>query len=536
MLVASRRRIGGALTNGKSTGVKMSRVTKYLLLVSLCVVALAAVPAGAQSFGAAKVKITLQRKLPALVHLPGDTIKVTVTSADEDGALPYDFQALLETELLKDDPNLRDDDNAATQIFCQITEYSHPDPTYTTRAAPGLTLAKPSLSTFGKSATKSANFERITGELNVSFKAKGANGQMLISDNINSSYDQEFDSSGNSTSHGVMSQFTGTFGRMKGGKSEDMDPPTPAELRSNLIIDAVQQIAEHLVDTNETLDAFLARKDGPLDEGDKDAQAGLWERALETFETAPAFPKPEEDAYRLYDIGVAYEALAYQAEDEKAAMKYLDQAAINYGKAIDAKPDEKYFLEPQKRIETAIAHYKELEKEQEDAARAKAEALAAANAKPPTPSDADGSSKGLTNVQVIAMLKAGMDEATVIQAIRGADAVNFDLSAAGQHNLASSGVSARVLAEMKTQAAKKPPAPPVHKGLTNTQVIAMLKAGMDEETVIHAIHGADAVDFDLSPAGQKQLTEGGVSPRILAAMKERAMKRTAANTRHVAEK
>ncbi len=111
------------------------------------------------------------------------------------------------------------------------------------------------------------------------------------------------------------------------------------------------------------MDVLLARKDGPLEEGDKDAMTGLWERALETYETAPPFPKQEDDAYRLYDIGVAYEALAYQAEDQKAAMKYLDQAAINYGKAIDAKPDEKYFVEPQKRIETAIAHYKELDLE-----------------------------------------------------------------------------------------------------------------------------------------------------------------------------
>ena len=68
-----------------------------------------------------------------------------------------------------------------------------------------------------------------------------------------------------------------------------------------------------------------------------------------------------EDAYRLYNVGVAYEALAYQAEDETTAMKFLDEAAINYGKAIDAKPAEKYFLEPQKRIETAIEHYKKLE-------------------------------------------------------------------------------------------------------------------------------------------------------------------------------
>ena len=70
-----------------------------------------------------------------------------------------------------------------------------------------------------------------------------------------------------------------------------------------------------------------------------------------------------EDAYRLYDIGVAYEAMGYAADDDKAAMKFLDQASINYGKAIDSNPAEKYFLEPQKRIETALAHYEKLEQQ-----------------------------------------------------------------------------------------------------------------------------------------------------------------------------
>ncbi len=509
----------------------MSRSVKFYIVATLGAGALFVAAAGAQSFGAAKEKVTLQRKLPALIHLPGETIKVTVTSADEDGALPYDFQALLETELLKDDPNLREDDAPATQIFCQITEYSHPDPTYTTRAAPGIALGANGIS-LAKSATKTAQFERITGELNVSFQAKDGNGNMLISDNIDSAYDEEFDSSGNSAAHGVVGEFTGTFGRMKGGgKSEEVNPPTPAELRSRLIIDAVQQIAEHLVNTDETLDVFLARKDGPLEEGDKDAETGLWERALETYETAPAFSKPDEDAYRLYDIGVAYEALAYQADDNQAAMKYLDQAAINYGKAIDAKPDEKYFLEPQKRIETAIAHYKELEKEADDAARAKAAAQQAQQAQGTQQDNA----KGLTNTQVIAMLKSGMDEATVIQAVRGAAAVNFDLSTAGQHNLTSSGVSPHLLAEMKVQAAKKPPAP-VHKGLNNTQVIAMVKAGMDEGTIIQTIQGAPAIDFDLSAAGQETLTSGGVSAHVLAAMKARAAKKSGASAGHVAEK
>jgi tetratricopeptide (TPR) repeat protein len=503
----------------------MSRSAKIALLFLLSTGLLSAVPSRAQGFGANKEKVTLHRKLPAVVRLPGDTIKVVIASSDaeEDGALPYDFQALLETELLKDDPNLREDDNPAAQIICTITEYSHPDPEYTNKLAPAAALGGSSPIA---SLAKAGAVERITGKLNVSFQAKDANGHTLISDNVQSTYDREFDSAGNSTAHGVLGQVTGSLSHAKGGQKSEDGPPTPAELRSRLIIDAVQQIAEHVVNSDESIEVLLARKDGPLEEGDKDAMTGLWERALETYETAPPFPKPDEDAYRLYDIGVAYEALAYEADDEKAAMKYLDQAAINYGKAIDAKPSEKYFVEPQKRIETAIAHYKELDLEkQRDAEKAKSAAVDAENSK----------AQGLTNDQVIAMVKSGMDDATVIQAIRGASAVNFDLTPAGQKALATGGVSVHLLAEMKVQAAKKPPAV-VHKGLNNTQIISMVKSGMDEQTIIQAIHGATATDFDLSPEGQQTLTSGGVSARVLDAMKARSAKKSAGTAKHVAEK
>jgi tetratricopeptide (TPR) repeat protein len=512
----------------------MNRAAKYLGIICVGAGALTTLPAAAQNFGASKDKVLLQRKLPALVHLPGNSIKVTVTSAEagEDGALPYDVQALLETELLKDDPDLREDDKPNAIINCQITEYSHPEPTTSSKLSPGVSLAKPTLSNVGKSATQEGNFTRITGKLNISFQAKEPNGKALISDNISSTYDQEFDSSGTSTVHGMFSSVKGSIKSMKGAKSEEVNPPTPAEVRSRLILDAVQQIAEHLVNTNETLEVFLAKQNGALDEGDKDAQAGLWERALETFETAQPDPKPDADAYRLYDIGVAYEALAYQAEDEKATMKYLDQAAINYGKAIDAKPDEKYFLEPQKRIETAIAHYRELDQEAEAARKARETQLAAANAPPGATS-----ARGLTNAQVITMVKSGIDDSTIIQAIHGADAVNFDLTAEGEHTLTSNGVSARILTVMKSQATKRTAAEKaVHKGLTNTQVITMVKSGMDDDAVVQAIHGADAVDFDLSPDGQKQLTSSGVSARVLGAMKTRALRRPTASTRPVAEK
>ena len=158
------------------------------------------------------------------------------------------------------------------------------------------------------------------------------------------------------------------------------------------------------------------------------------QRALETFETAHPLAKLSDDAYRLYNIGVAYEALAYQAE--ATAMKSLDEAAINYGKAIDAKPAEKYFLEPQKRIETAIEHYKKLEDQKTVVAAEKNESAPGRSA---TRAKVSAAASALTNAKVIAIVKSGVDDDTVAQTIRASKAVNFDLSTAGQQALTAGG-------------------------------------------------------------------------------------------------
>jgi tetratricopeptide (TPR) repeat protein len=423
----------------------MKLTTKLQVLVSIGIGLLSASAGRAQSFGMAKEKVTLVRKLPAAVHLTGTTIKVKVTGHDDQSDLVHDLQALLETELLKDDPRLRvDESSAATIVNCQITAYAHPQPTVTTR--PALTV--------GKTQGKNQSFTRVTGDLSVAFQAKSASGQILSSDNVHAKYDKEFDSAGNNASAGIKGTFTSTISRITGqGSSEDLNPPTDSELRAKLMLDAVRQVAEHIVNTSETIEVFLARQKGGMDEGDKLAQTGLWPRALESFETATPLPKPADDAYRLYNIGVAYEALAYAAEDEKAAMKDLDQAAIDYGKAIDQKPAEKYFLDPQKRIETALAHYKMLDEQKNQ----KAAPITASKASS-GPSGSNTSAKALTNAQVIAMVKSGMEDDTVATAVRSAKTVSFDLTPAGQQDLTSSGVSAKVITAMKTRAARKPTA------------------------------------------------------------------------------
>jgi len=428
----------------------MNLIRRKRLMAFLSIGLLSATAAGGQDFGAAKERVTLERQLPALVHLTGTTFKVRATGHGDQADVAHDLQALLETELLKDDPQLRSNENSPSVVItCQITAYSHPAPTISTK--PGLAVSM--------GAAMNQSYKRVTGSLSVSFQAKGAGGQVLGSDNVTAKYDEEFDGFGNSASQGVKGTVTTTWKRIKGGtSSEALNPPTDAELQSLLMADAVRQIAEHIVNTKEAVDVYLAQKKGALDAGDKQAEAGLWQRALETFETAPPFSKREDDAYRLYNIGVAYEALAYQAEDEKAAMNFLDEAAINYGKAIDARPAEKYFLQPQKRIETAIEHYKKLEDQQSQKVIPTTIKIESTAGKSGTGGKAGAPANALTNAKVIAMLKAGVDDDTVAQTIRASKAVNFDLSAAGQQDLTGSGVSAPVLTAMKARAARKPAA------------------------------------------------------------------------------
>jgi hypothetical protein len=295
--------------------------------------------------------------------------------------------------------------------------------------------------------------ERVTGLLTVSFQAKDRSGRSLGADNVTAKFDQEYSATG--AQQGLMHSMTHTVSHLTKGGSDDDTPPTVAELHNRLIQQAAQQIAAHLVNTTEDVEVYLA-KGGGLDEADKLMEQKLWTRALEQLETMKPFATPEDDAYRLYDLGVVNEALAYQAEDLQKARKVLQEASVDYGKAIDAKPTEKYFMQPQTRIDTALAHYKVLGDQ-----KAPAPAVVAHNqtstapdapAKVSAPVDASKPGDALTNDQVVSMVAAGLDEANIIDTIQHAKAVSFDLTVQGQVNLAKNKVSGRILSAMKTRA------------------------------------------------------------------------------------
>jgi hypothetical protein len=401
-----------------------------------------AVSLHAQNFGNLIVnrkKIVLQRKLPPTGHVEGATFNVVVTTAaglQQD--LPVDLKSTLESLLIRDDSRLRTEDaHPDTVISCRITSYGLPQPQSTSQAV---------LTPGAKSGNvQSQAMLRYTGMLTVSFQAKDRSGHSLAADNVTAKFDEEYPAS--AAQQGLMQSMSHTMTHLTKGGNQDDTPPTPVELHDRLIQQAAQQIASHLVNTTEQVDVYLA-KGGGLDEADKLMDQKLWSRALEQLETMKPFPTPEEDAYRLYDLGVANEAMGYAAEDVQKARKDLQEASIDYGKAIDAKPTEKYFLQPQNRIDTALAHYKIIGDQKAPVESAATKTASGA------PADT------LTNDQVISMVSAGLDETNIIDTIKHAKAVNFDLSVQGQVDLSKNKVTGPVITAMKARA--RAPVPATH--------------------------------------------------------------------------
>jgi hypothetical protein len=432
----------------EAMGRTMSRHT----LVWFSLLALG-VPCLGQNFGSLIVnrkKIVLERKLPPTGHIEGTTFNVVVTASGMQPDLATDLKSTLESLLIRDDSRLRSEDgHPETVITCRVTSYSTPQPQMTSQAA----FAPGSKS---KTGLQNQPMERVTGVLAVSFQAKDRAGRSLGADNVTAKFDQEYSAAG--AQQGIMHSMTHTVSHLTKGGQDDDTPPTTVELHNRLIQQAAQQIAAHLVNTTEQVEVYLA-KGGGLDEADKLMEQKLWSRALEALETMKPFPSPEEDAYRLYDLGVVNEAMAYQADDIQKARKDLQEASIDYGKAIDAKPTEKYFLQPQTRIDTALAHYKVLG----DQRAPVASVASAAPEHPATPTKAASvgrttssspppSSDSITNDQVISMVAAGLDEANIIDTIQHAKSVNFDLSVQGQVNLSKNKVSGRIITAMKSRA------------------------------------------------------------------------------------
>jgi hypothetical protein len=434
----------------RSTLATGPRLSCRLKLKVFLTVPLIPVLSYGQGFGVGplKEKVVLHRKLPAIVHLADTSFVVKTTSHLPAGKDVGDLlPVMLENELLKNEKSLRvDNDSPVVTISCVVTNYETPPQQLVTRN--DTVLQK------GKLVQQPKTYYEVTGQLDVTYRVTDKKGKALDSNAISAKYSKEFEKGTNQATDKKP------WGKLpiKIPGSHDQEkpevPPTPDQLRQELLHQVVSRIAPRLVNTDENIEVLLAV--GKLKDANKTAEKGMWSQYLEALEIMPPLASPQDDAYRLYNIGVANEALGYSSEDRAAAKKFLEEAVISYGKAAEAKPDEKYFLDPQTRIETAVAYYKTLSQPGIE----KAAKVEKADAVKPSERVQPDSPDALTNDKIIEMFKSGVDEESILAEIKSAPKVDFKLDSDGLIELAKNGIKGKIPAAMRERlrASKTPTA------------------------------------------------------------------------------
>lgn len=422
-----------------------------------------------------KIEAVLNRKKPPEVYLLGTAITVSARSqADKARNYVAPLATQLESALVNRDRRLTiEHGKPETIITCIITNLTPPTEKMENRKT--TEHKKVGEQQVWNDKKKKNETQPVYKDVEVTKSYKVIDALMNVSYQVkNTKSNTQLDAAN------IPANFTGSYLDGNGA-------PTLEEVEQMLIGKAVAMIAPRLTPTTEAVKVLLPQCE--LKTASELGKAGLWPRMLEMLMKMPALKKPTDDAYRYYSIGLANEALAYQADDLETSKKLLDDAAENFSKAIEMKPEEKYFREPQIRIETAIAQYRKIiEQQAEYAKHLKAKTLdkqpekakdnsETAKIQPQatlgTPINPTGAralepakpqSTAMTNQQIILMVKQEVPETIILQAIKTAPSVQFDTGAQGLLDLHSSKVSEKIILlmmERQTAATKPSSAKPV---------------------------------------------------------------------------
>jgi hypothetical protein len=220
---------------------------------------------------------------------------------------------------------------------------------------------------------------------------------------------------------------------------------SPSEVEDAMLDRSASKAAGLVTPARESVRVMLARSDD-VDKLNALARSRKWNEWRAALQETRPHKDPKKDAYRLHNIGVAHEALAYESTSDDETLKLLEDAASFVRKAADSKKDEKYFNEALQRISNRSLAYTRLRTMHASVAMRKTSAPpepapaakpAATGAKPAAKSAAAAPAAGavMTNADVIDLRKAGLDDDNLIAAIKDAHAVAFDLTPAGLKGL-----------------------------------------------------------------------------------------------------
>jgi hypothetical protein len=233
-------------------------------------------------------------------------------------------------------------------------------------------------------------------------------------------------------------------------------PRPTTEVEDTMLDRTAQRAAGLVTPMREPVRVLLARSD-EVDKLNDLARARKWNDWRAALQETRPNRDAKKDAYRLHNIAVANEALAYEATNDDEAQRLLTEAGTGMQQAIAAKKDEKYFNEAFARISKNSLGLTRLHtmrasigmRQPATAAAPAAAAPAAAPAEKFSPARASAVKATMTNADVIELRKAGLDDDNLIAAIKEAGATKFDLTPAGLKTLLSAKVTNRVITVMR---------------------------------------------------------------------------------------
>ena len=310
------------------------------------IAALAGTLLGDPGFGSLhKRKIDLSIRQPAAVRLANTSFAVTGSFANQ-AYLPVQesLTATLETELLGNEHTLvkKPPVEAEWVLGLRVTGYALPPP-------------QQRADNVGKNAV---TYNHWNGSLHVSYQVLDRAGRVHDAGNVEYNYDKEFPAGAKSGSN-VFQKIPVPGVKKQPGQSEV--PQTVEDVKQILIQEVVKQIAAKLGNTKQTLEVQVAGGDDHLNRAADFMEKRLWSRALDELQKMPEYPRPENEAYRQYDLGLVHEAMSYDAASFNEQRENLFSAAEYYDKALEMNEKEKYFIDTVARMKEAIARYKAFE-------------------------------------------------------------------------------------------------------------------------------------------------------------------------------
>lgn len=139
----------------------------------------------------------------------------------------------------------------------------------------------------------------------------------------------------------------------------DQNPPSRDAIEDRLIDNVVRKAAGRVTPGRQPVNVLLARSD-EVDRLNEIARDRRWQEWEEALLTVKPHRDRRRDAYRLHNLAIAQESLAYEADAVEDALNHLARARELVTQASTQNPGERYITESVTRINRSEISYRQV--------------------------------------------------------------------------------------------------------------------------------------------------------------------------------